>query len=147
MREKLAIANQMRVSRKSVGNNSEDKKLCSKCYRTYVIECIIKGKDNFKISFRSTYIPSFSKRVSNYYRYIINNIYRLFLIYFTLNGDKNLKKHTDVSKPIHLKIANMPNEFVLHTFLEGNGFEITDEHIYSESTVYDVARTKSEKHL
>lgn len=51
MREKLTIANQLRVSRKSFSNNLEHKKLCSKCYRTYVVECIIKGKENFKISF------------------------------------------------------------------------------------------------
>ncbi len=144
MREKLAIANQMRNSRKSFSNNLEHRKLCSKCYRTYVIECIIKGKENFKISFGGKYIQSFPKRIYDYYRYIVNSIYRFFLIHFTPNDDKTLRKfgliYFGVPKPIHFKIAEVPNEIVLYSFLEKNGFKITDEHLYSESIVYDVAR-------
>ena len=144
MREKLDIANQMRNSRKSFSNNLEDQKLCSKCYHTYVIECIIKGKENFKVSFGGKYVQSLSKRIYDYYKYIINSIYRFFLIHFTPNSYKTLRKyeliHFGVSKPTHFKIAEMPNEPVLYNFLEKNGFKITGEHLYSESTVYDVAR-------
>lgn len=49
MREKLALAKILRNSRKIFSNNMEHKKLCSKCYCTYVEECIIKGKDEFKV--------------------------------------------------------------------------------------------------
>lgn len=144
MREKLAIANQMRVSRKSFSNDLEERKLCSKCYRAYVIECIIKGKENFKVSFGGKYIQSFSERLSDWCRYIGNSIYRFYLIHFTPNDDITFKKweliHCGVSKPVHFKIAKTPNEKVLYNFFEKNGFKITEEHFYSEATVYDVAR-------
>lgn len=144
MKEKIAIANQLRVSRKKFSNNLEHKKLCLKCYRTYVIECVIKGKENFKISFGGKYIESFSERASDWYRYIWDSTYRFFLIHFTPNDDKTFQKyeliHVGVSKPIHLKIAETPNETILYNFLEKNGFKIIDEHLYSESTVYDVTR-------
>ena len=75
---------------------------------------------------------------------ILDSIYRLFLIHFTPNDDKTLRKyeliHLGVSRPIHFKIAETPDEKLLYTYLEKNGFKITDEHLYSESTVYDIAR-------
>ena len=125
MRKKIAIANQLRVSRKKFSNNREYKKLCSKCYRTYVIECVIKGKENFQISFGSKYIKSFSKRAYDWYIFFLDCIY-FGPIY--------------ASKPKHLKIAEIPNERVLYYFLEKNGFKIIGEHLYSYSTVYDVTR-------
>lgn len=144
MREKLALAKRLRNSRKIFSNNMEHKKLCSKCYRTYVVECIVKGKDEFKVVFGSKYIQSFPERVSDWYHYVLNSIYRLYLVHVTPNDDKTLQKyeliHYGVSKPIHLKIANTPNEFILESFLKENGFKIIDEHLYSEFTIYDVAR-------
>lgn len=144
MKEKLAIANQMRASRKGFSNNPEYQKLCSKCYRVYVFECIVKGKENFKISFGGEYIQSFSERLYNWCRYIRNSIYRLYLIHFTPDDDRTFKKwnliHCGVSKPDHFKIAKTPNENVLYTFLEQNGFKITEEHLSNDSTVYDVVR-------
>lgn len=144
MREKIAIANQLRVSRESFSDNLEDWKLCSKCYYTYVMECIIKGKEEFKVSFGGRYIQSFSKRLSDWCRYIKDSMYRFFLIHVTPNDDKTFGKyeliHCGVSKPVHFKIAKTPNEKVLYDFLEKNGFKITNEHLYSESTVYDVVR-------
>lgn len=144
MKEKLVIANNLRVSRNMYGNNLEYQKLCLKCYHAYLIECIIKGKDNFNISFRSKYIQSFSERMSDYYRYIIDYIYRLFLIYFTPKDDTTSKKyeliHVGVSKPHHLKNLYKPNEIFLSSFLEKNGLHITNERVYYESIVYDIVR-------
>ena len=144
MREKLAIANQLRVSRKKYSNNLENKKLCSKCYRTYIIECIIKGKNDFKVSFEGKYIHGFSRRISDWFGYFWNIIYRFFLIHFTPKDDKTFKKyeliHFGVSKPIHPRIAETPNEWCLYDFLKKNGFKIKEEHLDSESTVYDVVR-------
>ena len=48
--------------------------------------------------------------------------------------------HYGASKPIHVKVTNMPNEIVLEKFLKENGFQIVNEHLYSVSTIYDVAR-------
>ncbi len=144
MREKLAIANQLRVSRKNYSNNIEHKKLRSKCYHTYVVECIITGKNDFKVSFGGKYIHSLSRRISDWFEYILDIIYRFFLIHFPQKDDKTFKEyeliHFGVSKPIHPKIAETPNEWCLYDFLEKNGFKIKEEHLYSESTVYIVAR-------
>lgn len=80
----------------------------------------------------------------DWYSYIWDNIYRFFLIHFTPNDDKTFKKyeliHYGVSKPVHFKFPKTPNEMILYAFLENNGFIIIDEHLYSQSTVYDVAR-------
>ena len=62
MREKLEIANKLRKSRKIFSNNLEHKRLCSKYYRTYVVECIIKGMDEFKITFNVNFINKFPER-------------------------------------------------------------------------------------
>lgn len=125
-------------------NNIEYKKLCSKFYRTYLVECIIKGKDEFKITFNGNYIQSFSERISDWYHYVLNTIYKFYLVHFTPNDDRTLQKysliHYRVSRPIHLKVSNTPNEFILEGFLKENGFKIIDEHLYSISTVYVVAQ-------
>ena len=144
MREKIAIAKKLRNSRNNFSNKIEYKKICSKFYRTYLVECIIKGKDEFKITFNGNYIQSFSERISDWYHYVLNNIYKFYLVHFTPNDDRTLQKysliHYRVSRPIHLKVANTPNEFILEGFLKENGFKIIDEHLYSISTVYVVAR-------
>ncbi len=144
MREKLAIAKKLRISRKSFSNNTEYKKICSKCYRTYVVECIIQGKNEFSISFNGKYINSFPERAFDWYNYVLNSIYRFFLVHFTPNNDKTFKRyeliHFGVYKPIHHKITNIPNEIILEGFLKENGFKIVDQHLNSVSTVYDVAR-------
>ncbi len=136
MRKKLTIAKQLRISRKNYSSNPEHKKICSKCYRAYVKECVIKGKENFKISFGGKYIQSFPERICDWYEYvyieIINIIYRLLRIEETyLEGN---------FKPVHVKVAEQPDEKVLYDFLEKNGFKITEEHLYGTTTVYDVVR-------
>ncbi len=143
MREKLAIAKSLRVSRQSF-SDKDSRKLCSKFYRAYVFECILKRKDNFKVSFGEKYIQSFFKRSADWFEYIRDNIYRFFLIHFTPNNDKSFKNyeliHFGVSKPIHLKFSGTPNEISLYKFLADTGLRITDEDIpFSGPTVYYVA--------
>jgi len=111
-----------------------------------VIECIIKGKEEFKISFGSQYIQSFPERIVEWYEYMKknNSIYRFFLMHFTPKDDMTVEEylmiHFGVEKPGQIKIVTTPNEKVLYEFLEKNGFKITEEHLYSTSTVYNVAR-------
>lgn len=144
MREKLAIANKMRISRKNYSNNPEYQQICSKCYRAYIVECILKGKDEFQISYGSKYVLSTSRRIANWCKYFINIIYRFLLISLTLNDEKFQRKyeliHFGVPKPIHLKLAEIPDEIFLYKFLEENGFKVVDEHINGDSIVYNVTR-------
>ena len=144
MREKLKIAIQLIISRKKYSDNLEDKKLCSKCLHAYIVECIIKGKNDFTVTFGSRYVHSFKRRIFDWLRYIMDIVYRIFLIHCTPEDDKTLKKynliHKGVQKPIFPKIAKMPSQKVLYDFLEGNGFIIKEEILNSESTEYEVVR-------
>lgn len=143
MKEKLAIARKLRSSRKIFRYNFETEKLCLKCYRAYVFQCILKGKDQFRIVFNSSYNTSFLKRVSDWYHYIVDSIYRVYLMNFEPDA-QTLRKyaliHSGVSKPLYLKFATAPDEEVLYDFLIYNGFNIVDEHLDSISTEYVVAR-------
>ncbi len=144
MREKLAIANQLRVSRKKFSNKPEYKQICSKCYYAYIVECILKGKNDFSISYGSKYVKTISERILDWCKYFIDIILAFFLINFTPRDYMPQLKRVlicfDVSKPMHIKFAEIPDEFFLHKFLEENGFKIVDEHLYRDSTVYDVTR-------
>ena len=145
MREKIAIANQMRISRKNYSNNIEHKRICTKCYHTFLLECIIKRNDSFSLSYGEKYIQSFSKRLLDWVKYIWNVIYRFFLITFIPKNDKTIKNyeliHFGASKPLHLKIAEIPDEQFLNYFLKKNGFKIKEEHLSFNSIIYEVART------
>ena len=144
MKEKIKIAQQLKLSRKKFSNNPEFQKLCIKCYNAYIIECIIKRKDNFQIKFNMKYIDSFSKRMSDWYEYILDNIYRFFLIHFTPNNDNTTRKytliHSGVLEPIHVKIPQIPDEYFLHKFLETNGFKVITEHTSSTGIIFDVVK-------
>lgn len=50
---KLEIAKKLRKSGKTESSENY-KKLAKKCYRTYVIECLLKGKRKYQMKFAST---------------------------------------------------------------------------------------------
>ena len=142
MNEKLTIAKQLRNSRRSY-KNREYRKYCSKCYHAYIVQCIIKRRDGFSVYFGGRYINTFIQRVGDWAKYFMDWFYRLFLICFNPKGE-TLREyeliHYGVTKPIHVKIAETPDEFILYDYLKTNGFKIEREHLYSESTVYDIVR-------
>lgn len=144
MKEKLAIARKLRISSKSFSKNSEHRKMFSKCYKIYVVECILKGKDNFQITFGGKYINNLPARIKDWLNYLLDNVYRFYLVHVTPKDDKTFRKyeliHYGVSKPVHLKVANTPNEWQLECFLKKNGFKIVNEHLYSEFSIYNIAR-------
>ncbi len=141
MREKLAIAKKLRNSRKNF-SNKEHLKMCSKCYRTYIVECIIKGNDNFQIVFKGKYIRKLSQILSDWLYYVIDNIFGFDLVRIKTNNITTYKiVHTSVAKPpVNVRVSPSINEYLLETFLNENGLKIVDEHLYSTSTVYDITR-------
>ena len=102
MREKLKIAKNLRLSRKSF-NNAEYRKICSKCYHSYLLDCILIGKQQFTITFKGKYHDSFCHRLSDWCNYVLYNIYRFFLIHFIPNNDNSLKKY----QLIHFKSCSL----------------------------------------
>lgn len=144
MKEKLALAKKLRISCKNFSKNKEYVKMFSKCYRTYAIECILKGKDTFQLIFKAKYIQHFPERLKDYCNYALDTIYRFYLVHITPNDDSTLKKyeliHYGVSIPVHVKVNNTPDEYVLSEFLKENGLKIVEEHLDSEAAIYDIAK-------
>ncbi len=137
MREKLEIANQLRISRKIFSKDPKDKKMFSKCYHVFIIECIIKGKKDFKVVFNSKHIESCSKRIKDWFKFMCYSIFIFFLINFTSNKEKNF---ISISKPVHIKALENINEIILYEFLEENGLKIIDEQSDKDSIVYYVEK-------
>ena len=138
MREKLlAIANSWRIFRNCMAYRI-------KCYCAYVLHCIVKRKPYFTITFNGCYLQSFPQRMLDWCSYVANCLYRFYLIHVTPNDDKTLQKysliHYGVSKPIHLKITNPPDEIELASFLRKKGFRVTDEHLYCVATEYEISK-------
>ena len=144
LKEKLEIAKNIRLSSKRFSKNVIHKKLFKKIYRTYVIECILKGKDSFQLRFNGKYINSLSIRIYDWLEYIQNIIERSIFLIIVPKKFRSKKKfpflYYRIFKPTHLKLTNAPNEFILNSFLEHNGFKIIKEHLGSVETTYDIAR-------
>ena len=143
-KQKIALAKKMRISVKTFSNNIEHKKICTKCYHSYITNCILKGNEDFSVTFGGKYMHSFQKRLSDWCKYIISNVYRFYLIHISPNDDNTFRKyeliHYGVKKPVHFKIAIKIDEYVLEKFLNKNGFKIESEHLKSDHTKYDVKR-------
>lgn len=144
MREKLKIAKRFRLSRNSFSKNPKHKSIISKCYKAYVIQCVLRKKETFTLYWGSYYIQSFSTRVSDWCNYVFDCIYKFFLVHFTPNDDKTFKKyeliHYKVMKPIHIKMAYSVDELFLSYYLKEMGFKIIDEQLRSLSTTYEIAK-------
>lgn len=144
MKEKLQIAKHFRLSQNSFSRNPKHKSLITKCYKAYCIQCILRKRETFILYWGSYYIQSFSTRVSDWCNYVFDCIYKFFLVHFTPNDDKTLKKyeliHYKVMKPIHIKRTYFIDELFLSYYLKGMGFEIVNEQISSLSTTYEIAK-------
>ena len=115
---KISIARNFRKTRKSfLVKSKELKKISFKCYRAYIYQCIIIGKDEFEIKFDGKYVTTIRQRIIDYIYYFFKCIYRFFIIHFTSQNDNTLGKysliHGGVYEPIHVKITNIPNEYLL----------------------------------
>lgn len=147
--KKLNILRKLFISSLTYSRNIEHKKLFLKVVRTYFLQCIILGKDKFPLIFRGKHIQNFSKRVSDWITFIKDFTYRFILLTFVpSNIRKNLTKsfhnyelvNFGVKIPFHPMVTNAPNEAVLEYFLKENGFEITDEFLFSVRTIYNIKK-------
>ena len=144
MKNKFATARKIKdLVRKRFVTNTEYFSMVYKIYWSYIWNCIIKSKTEFSIKFGGYYNINFFTRVCDWVRYFGDCIYGVFLKIFTPKDDKTIHKyqliHEKPSKPRHLKFAIKPNEVVFFDLLEQCGMKVDNEHVYFESTVYDVA--------
>jgi len=139
MKNKLNIAWQMHALANHTAR-PENAKMFKKCLRAYIIECIIFGKEEFKVKFGSEYYDSFKSRLKDWGEYIENRfiivpIYRLvpkecrpsIIDYYIKHG---------VDKPTHIKHHKYVSECLLEYLLDESGLEIVDEYIGSLETIY-----------
>ena len=143
LKEKLEIARNLRDSSLRRSKNSSNKKLAEKCYRTFVIQCIFLGKDKYQLKFKGKHIKSFWERVTDWFDYIVDNIERYLWLIFIPKRFRPRNKYPflyyKIHKPLHLKISNTPNEFILYSYLEQNGLKVVNEHFPREDIVYIIA--------
>lgn len=140
----MKIAKRFLISRNSFSKNFDHKLIISKCCKAYVLQCVLRKKETFTLYWGSYYIQSFSERISDWCNYVLDCIYKLFLIHFNPNDDKNVKKyeliHYKIMKPIHIRVAYSVDEIFLSYYLKEMGFEIVDEQICSLCTTYKIAK-------
>ena len=125
--------------------NEEYRKRYWKCYRSYLMQCMILRKDEFVVKYGSEYYDSFKLRAKHWKEYICDKIYVIFWKRIPFekirpNKAKVYIKYGISKPPIHLKKHIHVNECALEYFLDQVGFEIKDEEIKSLSTTYYIKR-------
>lgn len=148
MRHKLIIACKMKTFIHS-SPNPKNKKMYKKCLRAYIVNCVIFGKDNFKVKFGSEYYYGFKLRFKDWVEYAKNKFIEVPICSLIPKEHRpsviNYYIEHGVRKPIHLKRHISVNEGALEYFLAEIGFEIVDEHLGSLESIYYIRKIKSEK--
>lgn len=76
----------------------------------------------------------------DWFYYFYNKTSELFYKVLGIIYNENLVSYK-AHKPIHLKVSNVPDEYLLENFLKKLGFIITSEHVYSVITEYEIKIT------
>lgn len=143
MKHKLIIAWKMKTFVNSTAN-PKNKKMLKKCLRTYILHCIILGKDNFKVKFGNEYYDSFKLRFKDWLEYAENKFIMVPVFRFISEEHRpsiiNYYIKHGVKKPIHIKHHKFVSESLLEYFFNENGFEIVDERIGSLETIYYIRK-------
>lgn len=124
MKEKLIIAKRLWDLEREY--NIKYIKLIRKCYRAYLVDCVVKGKNEFSITFKDKHVICFDVRMKDWYNYV-------------------LKRNISL-KPMYLKTSTSPDEIFLKQFLRKYGFRIADEHFKEASITYDVTIVWKDKY-
>lgn len=148
MKHKLIIAGEMNkfVNRSA---DPKNKNMLKKCLIEYIRQCIILGKEEFKVRYGSEYYDSFKLRFKDLLEYIYNKFFTVPICRLIPKKHRpsiiNYYIEHGVSKPIHIKHHIFVSESLLEYFLNENGFEIYDEYIGSLETIYYIRYFNCEK--
>lgn len=107
---------------------------------SYIKACILKNTNSFTLSFCGKYIQSNLERLLDWFYYFYAKTSESFYKILGVIYNENLVSYK-AHKPIHLKVSNVPDEYLLENFLKKLGFTITSEHVYSVITEYEIKRT------
>lgn len=147
MKDKLIIAWKMNTFINS-SRNPKNKKMLKKCLRTYIIHCIVFGKDKFKVKFGSEYYDSFKSRFKDWVEYAKNKFFDIPVCRLIPKEHRpsiiNYYIEHGISKPVHIKHHMFVSESILEYFLSESGFEIYDEHLGSLETTYYIKKKERE---
>ena len=143
MREKLAIAKQLRISRRR-SKTLEVRKLYSKCYWAYVMQCVVYGKDDFVILYTGKWLYDSAYMFKKWLEYYEKQMRRFCIKHFVPASKITTKQKIFLDhpehKPFNMKVTDVPDETLLYCILERNGFEVTNEHMRGTWISYDVSR-------
>ena len=139
MKEKLLLVKEIYFSKRKLANRNEEKRIYNVLLCAYINACISKKTDKFVLFFDGKYIQNRKERVLDWFHYCINKCYEMFYKTFKPNDDKILMKYNS-TKPIHIKVSNFPDEWILEQILTRHGFKIVDEYLYSTATEYEIAK-------
>ena len=147
--KKLNIVKTLYNSSLTYSRNIANKKLFLKVVRSYFMQCILMGNDEFYLIFKGRYIHNLSQRLIHWINFFKDTVYRFILMHFVSEKARNkiAKSFHDyelvnfgVCIPYHPKVTNAPDEFILESFLKKNGFKINDEFLYPVKTIYKIKK-------
>ena len=104
----------------------------NKICRRYFFHGVMFGQKDIVVVFGGKYLRSFRKRVDDWVYFFRKTIKYI--------GNRTIKrkwgKLIKPYKPIHIKIANVPNEAFMEEFLMSAGFEVKDEILETIRSIY-----------
>ena len=143
MREELLLVKEI-YSSKQLANRDDAKRIYNVLLASYIKACLLRKAENFVLIFDGKYTQTRKERVCDWGRYVVDKCSELFYKTFMPNNDRTLRRyqliHSGAIKPIHVKVSNCPNEQKLEKILTRHGFIIVEEHLFSITTEYVIAR-------
>ena len=144
MKEELLLIKEIYSSKHKLAIRNYEKRIYNILLFSYVKACVLKKTEYYVLFFDGKYVQSRRERILDWLHYCIDKCYEVYYKTFKPNDDKTLRKysliHYGTKKPIHIKVSNCPNEWILEKILARHGFKIIDEHIYSIATEYEIGK-------
>lgn len=145
MNKKMLILKKLVKNGKKT-HNKNNRKVCFKIALVFFIKCILYDGEDLMVRFKAKYIQSLPERIIDWIRYVLMQIYRLYLVNFTPNDDKTLRKyeliHIGVGLPLHIKVCNTPDEEFLDILLKECGLFLVEEYFCGNDIIYDITIKK-----
>ena len=146
MMERLSLVKELYFSKKEAKNRHEEERIYKVLLSAYVKACVLGKEESFTLHFAGKYVQGRKERISDWINYCKDRCYEVYLKAFKRSDDKTLRNysliHYGASKPVHIKVSNCPNEFMLEKILRRHGFKIADEHLYSVDTEYVIGKAE-----
>ena len=146
MREKFKTARSLRKSVVNYPADFKSKVLFLRCYLSFLLDCLLIGKDTFILVFKTKHSTSLSKRVADWGLYFYDLFYRFLLIHVFKPSTPNMSDrelqlyYHKPTIPKHLLVSNLPDEVTLRKFLRANGFDVKNKFLFPDQSIYEMSK-------